>query len=142
MNFDLRWIDVNPNLVVGQQPVLMLERPLAHGEQVNGGVFNVAEVARVGTFWVPGNLHRKEVPWTVTRSGPHVRVPVYKYRTPQAYEALLFGMAVQLGMEAVERLKAECSAPIERVTLVLGHQVKCIEASYEAYLGIAITTKE
>ena len=48
MNVVPHWIDVRPNLSMGVQPVMVLERPLAHGDYAKGNLFNKAEIARVG----------------------------------------------------------------------------------------------
>jgi hypothetical protein len=148
VDFKVQWIDVTPNLVLDQQPVLLVERPLAHGDEPKGGVFNTAEVARVGAFWVPRKIQEEEIAWRVTRTGQHVRIPLDRYRTPQPIESVLFGNAVSLGMMAMESFRRQSNAPIEYVLLVLGHQVRNLgsenrgEEGYEAYLGLAIVTKE
>lgn len=145
MKCELRWIDVTPNLALQQIPIFLLERPLAHGTQPKGGVFNVAEVARLGTFWVPQtDLHQQAIRWSRTASGQYVRVPVFAYRASVPYEAGLFGMAVELGVRAAAQLREHTPFPIDTMTLVLGHQCHVVDAEglFRGYLGLAFNTKE
>jgi hypothetical protein len=93
-------------------------------------------------------LRTEKIAWAVTRTGKYVRVPLDRYRTPQAIESVLFGNAVTLGMQAMASFRLKTTVPVEYVLLLLGHQVRNLglegrgEEGYEAYLGMAIVTKE
>ena len=148
MQFSVQWIDVTSNLVLNSQPTYIIQRPLVHGDDPKGGVFNTTQVARTGAFWVPNTLRHAEIEWSLTKTEEHVRIPLDRYRTSQAYESVLFGLALQLGLQVMESFRRQSSKPIEYVLLVLGHQVRNLAAEnrgedgYEAYLGLAIVTKE
>ncbi len=145
MKYAVHWIDVTENLATQQQPVFLLERPLIHGKNVKGGVFNVAEVARVGTYWVPtSDLNIATIAWSKTASGQYVRIPVFGYRTQQPAESAVFGTAVQLGISALASLYQKVSnAPVLCTHLVIGHQVHHLgPEGYRGYLGLAFQTKE
>lgn len=144
MIFEVHWIDVTMNLASQQQPVFLLERPLAHGTQPKGGVFNVAEVAREGTFWCPtSDLNHYQVQWSKTSKDQYVRIPVFAYKTEKPFESVLMGMAIQLGMQAMESLRHQTAAEIVKTVLVLGHQVHHLQGGgYRGYVGVAFHTKE
>lgn len=144
MDFQVRWIDVTPNLARKQQPVVLVERPLAHGTAPKGGVFNVAEVARLGTFWVPvSDLNASEIQWSKTASGQFVRIPMLGYRSAQPAESALFGMALQLGIKARDALQQQTASPVLCTWLALGHQVHNLgPEGYRGYLGLAFQIKE
>lgn len=144
MKYAIHWIDVTENLTTQQQPVFLLERPLAHGSHAKGHLFNVAEVARLGTYWTPtSDLNTDPVRWSKTASGQYVRIPVFGYRTRQSAEAAIFGMAIQLGITALASLQQQVNVPILSTYLVLGHQVHHLgPEGYRGYLGLAFQTKE
>ena len=94
MLFDTKWIDVNGNLQSQQQPVFFLERALLHGDKAKGGIFNVAEVARKGDYWTASSPLPTEIDWSNTKTGEHVRVPVFAYRTTQKAITALVGIGI------------------------------------------------
>ena len=144
MNFETHWIDVNPNLTIGQQPVFLLERPLAHGNKPKGGLFANSEIARVGHFWVPdSDVQVEPVQWALTTSGDHVRIPVVAYRSQNAVEAVMFWSGIQIGLQAADSLRRKTPKEIIRAIMVMGHQCHDLgEQGIRGYLGIAFQVKE
>lgn len=146
MNVVPHWIDVRPNLSMGVQPVMVLERPLAHGDYAKGNLFNKAEIARVGHYWVAqSNVvgSGMDTLWTLTRDGQYVRVPVFAYRTPQRAAAAILATGLEIGMAAIDGLRQHTSDRPLAVHLVLGHECTDLapEDAYRCYVGIAIQTK-
>lgn len=145
MNLAVHWIDVRPNLLTGQQPVMMLERPLAHGDQPKGNLFNKAEVGRVGHYWVPQSslVGAMDVVWTLTRDGQFVRVPVFAYRTVARAGSAIMATGLEIGMAAVAGLRQHTSDMPIAVHLVLGHECTDLapDDAYRCYVGIAFQTK-
>lgn len=145
MKFHLHWLDVSVNLAAGLQPVFMVERPLAHGEDRRGGVFAAAEVGRLGDFWVPKSpvVGVDEVSWAVTRHGELVRVPVTAYRTPTRAASSILATGLELGFAALAALTAtQTKAVPTDVHLVIGHECTDLqpEDAFRCYVGIAIVT--
>jgi hypothetical protein len=133
------WIDVDPYLANGQRPVYMLERQLAHGTNPNGGVFNVAQVARLGEFWVPQAplLPGADPDWSVVKTGDHVKIPVTAYRCDRAL-ASVFALGLQLGLLAAGEFVRRTLKPPEAVYLVLGHTVTDLGDGFRCYAGVAL----
>jgi hypothetical protein len=150
MQLITHWIDPNPNLLSGQQPVFVLERLLAHGEKAKGGVFNQAQVARAGTFWVPQDFvtldESQVVPWYFTQAGDYVRIPVFAYKTLTQQAASVLATGLEIGLNALARYWRQCSDPPLKIHLVLGNTCSDLhpqgEDSYRCYVGLAIQTKE
>jgi hypothetical protein len=143
MIFTIRWVDVSANLQTGKQPVVMLERALAHGSDKRGGVFSVAEVARVGSYYVPQlPLVGPEQPaWSATKSGKHVRVPLHAYLTAERAKSHIVATGFEIGVRAaMGYLELHKSAPKELV-LVLGTQVDDLHEEgrnhFRCYVGVA-----
>lgn len=142
MKFDVRWLDVRTNLLTEQQPVYMLERPLLRGSDSKGGVFNVAEVARAGTFWVPQTpVVAEQVSWVMTEIEQWVRVPIHAYRTNERALASIWGLGIQIGMASIESLRCYTQEIPLVATLVLGHEVTDMLSdtnAFRCYIGVAI----
>ncbi len=143
--FNTQWIDVRQHLASGQQPVFLLERPLLHGQSSKGGVFGIAEVARVGDYWVPeDDPITGDGKWAVCRSGTHVRVPILAYRTQERALASIWGLGVQLGLAALASIRQHTSDPPTELHMILGHECSDLAPQFSAfrcYVGIAIRTK-
>ena len=142
MRFEVQWIDVTKNLASGEQPALFLTRPLLHGTDKRGALFSSAEVARVGTFYVPQSplVGGTEVKWGVTKAGEHVRVPVEAYRTTTRSLSAIFAVGMEIGMRAIVALQTKTRAEPTIVTLVLGHDVTDMpnEDAFRCYVGMSI----
>lgn len=145
MLFDVHWINVNPYLERKEQPVFMLQRPLLHGDTKSGGVFNIAEVARVGTYYTPTSaINEAEPKFSLTKSGDLVRIPVFAYRTQIRALSSILGVAMQLGISATYRLQQIVRGDeIESVTMILGHE--CHELpepdGFRCYAGLSFKMK-
>ncbi len=140
----VEWVDVRPHLVNGIQPVHLFERPLLHGSKPKGGLFSVAEVARVGEFWVPQtSVIEPNTKWALCRDGQFVRVPITAYRTSQRAASSILLAGLHTGMAAMHDLRNHTATVPLGVMLVLGHECTDLgtEHGYRCYIGIAIQTK-
>lgn len=141
-----QWLDVRPHLAAGRQPVVLVERPLLHGQSAKGGVFGIAEVARLGTYWVPeGDVLNTDGAWAVTKSGAHVRVPVLAYRTPERALASIWGLGLQLGLAALDSLRARTPLPPAECHVFLGHECTDLaphESAFRCYVGLAFRLED
>jgi len=140
------WIDVRPHLLSGEQPVFMMQRPLAHGHSAKGGLFNTAEIAKVGEHWVPHGpvLDVEDVQWGITKVGDLVRVPVFAYKTQHLAPASIWGLGLQIGLAAVVHLRKHTTDIPRAAMLVLGHEcmdLRPAEEAYRCFVGIALQTK-
>ena len=146
MNYELKWADVTNHVDAGIQPTFLFERPLAHGDSLNnGGMYASAEVARLGTFWVPQtNLHVPEIDWAFTKTGQHVAIPIFGYDSVDRVESIIFWMGIQLGLQALDSLKTRLPrAKIVKTVMVLGNKVDTIpDKGYRGYLGLAFEVEE
>lgn len=143
MNFTVHWIDVRPNVLSGQQPVFLLQRP-SHGTKGSTYGFASAEVARLGEYWVPQAPVLSGDAWSFTRTGELVRIPVHAYKTEQRAIASLWGLALQVGMAAMLELRNHTPDIPQEVTLVLGHECTDLypaEEAFRGYVGLAFKTK-
>lgn len=143
MKTSVNWIDVTNHLATGQQPVVMLERPLLYGDDPRGPGFRVAQVARVGHFWAPqGPLVGDAPQWALTREGQYVRVPVFAYRTAHRAASAILATGLEIGMAAVDTLRQYTGERPEEVTLVLGHECTDMpaESCFRCYVGVCIRT--
>jgi hypothetical protein len=144
VKFDVRWIDVAPYLASGQQPVCMLARPPLHGDRPKSSVFNAAEVARIGKYWVPNGSVFDETTrikgWHFVTDGEYVHVPVVAYDVVRALSGL-FAFGIEVGMAALYYLRElTMERPLE-VTLYIGHDCTDLAPQkdvYRCYVGIAI----
>lgn len=141
-----QWLDVRPHLAAGRQPVVLVERPLLHGQSAKGGVFGIAEVARLGTYWVPNaDVITTDGGWQFTKSGAHVHVPVIAYRTPERALSSIWALGLQLGMAAIESLRRRTPDLPAECHLLLGHECTDLlpaAAAFRCYVGFAIRTEE
>jgi hypothetical protein len=145
MEFNVEWIDVGPYLEKQIQPTYLIERPLPESAQgdVKGGKFNMAQVARVGAWWVVvSDLATAQPQFALTKTGEHVRVPVFAYRTQQRALASIWGTGLQFGLRAIEALRLTTKDPIENCTLVLGHECHDLNDAFRCYVGMAFKVKE
>lgn len=142
MELCITWIRVQEFLDRREQPVQLLQRELAHGEDVNGGLFSKAEVARIGTYWVPqGSVLAAEVKWSMTRFGDGVRIPVHGYRTASHTSPGLFAAGLQVMAHTIADLQKHTRDRVTGVALVLGDLATSIaDTAWEVYVGIALRT--
>jgi hypothetical protein len=144
MEFEVVWMDVRPNLLSGEPPAHMQARPLAHGDKAKVPGWRVAEVARVGEFWVPQGPLFPAVEWTVSKAGDFVRVPVFAYKTSFPSLAHIFGLGVQVGLAALADLRNRTGDVPIGVLLVLGHEctdLRPAEERFRCYVGLSVRTR-
>jgi len=143
MDFTIRWVDVSANLQTGKQPVLVLERPLAHGNDKRGGLFSAAEVAREGTYWVPSNplVGSGDHGWTVTKSGQYVRIPIHAYLTAERAKAQLVATGIEIGTRGILEYTQKIGSAPKELVLALGTQVDDLapegRSHFRCYVGVA-----
>ncbi len=116
------------------------ERQLSFGEHPKAGLFAVAEVARVGTFWVPVTpMNVAPVEWSMTCTDQYVRVPVFAYRTIDHDPAKVVGMAFQLACQAMLSL-ADCLdlRSLDVCHLYLGKVIHDQGDHFTYYLGLSM----
>jgi len=144
MQFHVEWLDVNPYISQGMQPTFLLERPLPPSAQGSpkGNLFNVAEVARLGKWYVPVSpLNLETIEWSFTNSGQHVRVPIFAYRTGRNC-TYVWGTGLEFGARALDSLKTNHNPVVESCTLVLGRECHDLGDAYRCYVGMAFKVKE
>jgi hypothetical protein len=148
MIITLRWIDVSPHLAAKQQPVILLERPLLHGNDTKGGLFSTAEVARVGKHWAAnGPLVGADVDpaWRFTREGTHVRVPVNGYVTTSRAKSQILATGLEIGIRAMVSYRQRTPEEPQELILILGHQVDDLHDegrdNFRCYVGVAVRTE-
>ncbi len=140
--FNTQWVDVRPYLAQGQEPIFLLERPLLHGHSAKGGVFGIAEVARLGDFWVPtADPIRTDGGWSLCKTGTHARVPILAYRTTERALSAIWGLGLQLGLAALAALRTKTPEPPTEMHMILGHECTDLTAGFRCYVGLAIRTK-
>ena len=142
MKIHTTYLDVDPYLAKGEQPIWFLERPLLHGNQPNAGVFNTTEIARRGTFWVPGNPDQRPIEWSMVNQGQYVRVPIWAIRTsgPIASEIPQYGLVY--GVRLMDSLREHTRDPVLELVLFMGENVHALSDGYRFYVGLAFKTKE
>lgn len=139
------WKDLAPFMQQSEAPAYFLERPLLHGDDKKGGVFNQAEVVRVGEFWVP-NKHviDPSCTWAVTKLGDAVRIPVLGYQTQNLTEAAVLATGMHVAIAAyMGVMRAQQVLPLATY-IVLGHQCVDLRPSVEAYrccVGVCFRVK-
>lgn len=146
MKFEVRYVDVSAYLAAGKQPVMMLERALAHGHEAKGGLFGSAEVGRPGAYWVPKSPIllstgvSEAITWSVTYTGAHVHVPIEAYRTNEKALANVVGLGVQIGLVAMDSLGQYTRERPTVVVLLIGHECQVVEDAFRCFVGMAIRT--
>jgi len=94
-----------------------------------------------GDCWVPtGSPLDPQVEFSVVRAGDFVRVPINAYAVPQRSMAALFGLGMQIGLAAVERLRKHIRGPIKEATLVLANDVSDLGTGFRCYAGVVLKT--
>ncbi len=144
MSFEIvfHWIDSRKLLADTAPPVMMVERPVfgtsgvLASQPAHGGEAYVPQEPLVG----PGPHE-----WSATRSGTHVRVPIFAYQSAELAGASLVSLGLELGLRAATELREQTSDRLERVTLVLGDQpvetVRDGRPVYRVYAGTALWTR-
>lgn len=140
--WNVQWVDPNYYIANGiAEPVFNLERPLLHGENARGGVFGVAEVARVGTFWVPkSDPITTDGNWSQTKSGMYVSIPIRAYRTQERGLASIWSLGLQLGLAALLSVRQRTEKIPSECHMILGHE--CTDMApkfscFRCYVGLA-----
>jgi len=143
------WFDVAPFIAAKRQPSIMIERELIRGDDPKGGIFNVAEVARRGEFWVPSSPLTDDldtVEWSTTKDGEYVRVPVHGYKTNERALASILACGVSLGLRGVESFQRRTQKHVGQVVLVLGNECTDLlteqQNNFRCYLGLAVVPGE
>lgn len=143
----VHWKDLTTYLNQSEPPQFYLERPLKHGSDPKGGVFNKSEVARTGEFWVPQQPVLQDDPkWAFCKAGDAVRIPIYAYRTASRTESCVLATGLQIALAAIISLHRASNGQIPIAThLMLGHQctdlVPLGTDAYRCYVGICFQVK-
>lgn len=140
----IHWIDVNPHLATGSRkpPNFYLERALLHGDKPNGGVFNTAEVARVGRYLTLVTPVDQPPEWSLTVEGPVVRIPIYGYSVPLHNGPLILASGFELAFKFCENLRQHTPESIEEMHLVLHHETHTIaNNAVRMYAGFSLRLK-
>lgn len=145
---DVRYLDVTPNLISGNLPMYVLERPRLHDEPKAWA--GTTEVARVGRFWVPQlAVFEPDPQWCLTQAGDAVLIPVHAYRTTARALSAIFGLGQQIALAAMQSFLSNGQSQGERivgVVQVLGHD--CTDLSqqgvdaFRCYVGLAFQVAE
>jgi hypothetical protein len=149
MQYNVQWLDVTNNLATGVQPIYMFKRQLLHGTEPKGGVFNVAQVACRGEFWIPqGNLLRGcPVQFAHTKQGEWVRIPMFDYPSQVRSVADVFRVGIQLGVElasrAIQQIQTRTNRVVDHTVMILGHDKTDINLldgtpAFRCYAGLAL----
>ena len=149
MRYDVRYIDVNPNVASGQQPIYMLQRELVHGDDPRGGVFSQAKVGRRGEYWVPVTrlFDAGPVQFAATKQSEFVRVPLWDYPINKRALSTSIAFGIQLGVEllsqAIEEVRTRTNHPVTKAVIVIGHECHDItqsngEPGLRCYVGLAL----
>lgn len=150
--FQVAFFNRNQVDMAGGAPAWLWQRELVHGDRPDGGIYNtnVVEVARKGAFWTPqDSLTQPTVRWSLTRSGPYVRIPLCSYDTGQRAHSVVIALAAQLGMIAVDDFRVRFGAvPIEKVIMMVGDELQDLAANphprdgLRFHVGLSIQVKE
>lgn len=145
-NTEIHWVDINPHLASGDRtpPHFYLERPLLHGDKPNnGGMYNVAEVARKGTFWTLTTPVGTGKPvWTLTSAGQFVRIPIYAYSVAMSNGAVILGAGFELAVRFTEALRQQTPVEIETLHLALHTETHNLpDNGVRLYAGVSVEVK-
>jgi hypothetical protein len=144
MKLDVQWVDIEAMDYSGQPHAVMLPRQLIHGNKPNGGLFNKAEVGRIGKIWVPqAQVVLSGVIYSMTRSGEFVHVPIFLY-VPQRSLSGILASGIEIGLRAIHELRRYTQDEVKLVTLVIGNECKDLGTAgggYACHAGIALWTE-
>lgn len=137
MIFEVTWTDPRPGDTY-------IRRDLGFGDDPKAGLFNVAEVARVGRFWTPVSpLDRSPIEWSLTCSDEWIRVPTFGYHTNAAEPPYVVGLAFQLGLLALASLLERVRlSDVTAARLIIGRDIHNAESGFRFYLGATFELKE
>lgn len=137
MIFKLHLVDITQALAQKIQPIFRLERPKAGNSSAS--IFG-NRVGRVGEFWVAGQLiNTEEIPWSVTKKGDFVTVPMFAYTTTEQEKSLLVSGAMELGMRAGYDLACSRGGKdVLQATFVVGNKCDRVDGVYLFYVGIVV----
>lgn len=152
MQYDVRYFDVNAQVVNGHQPCIVISRPLMHGSDPKGGVFNKAQVARRGEYWVPQNrLFEGPLKFSLTKQGELVRIPMWDYAVNDSALSAAVAFGITVGMEltsqALQEIQTATNKPVTKALIVLGHECHGItlndgKAGLRCYAGLALVVDD
>ncbi len=152
MQYDVRYFDVNQQVANGHQPVIVISRPLMHGTDPKGGVFNQAKVARRGEYYVPQNrFFEGPLKFVLTRQGELVRIPMWDYPTDapaiSAAGALCLQMGIELTSQALQEIQTTTNKPVTKALIVMGHEWHSIvlkdgNPGLRGYVGVALVVDD
>lgn len=143
MRTTIRWVDVAANLEDGNQPVVLIERELVHGDEPKGNLFSVAEVARLGSFWVataPLISADNDPKWSLTAKDKYVRVPVNAYLTAERAKSHILATGLEIGVRATMSYLEKVGKAPEELILIIGIQVDDLAPErnhFRCYVGVA-----
>ena len=144
MRTTVRWVDVSTSLNDGNQPVVLIERELVHGSEPKGQLFNVAEVARLGSFWVataPLISDSNDPRWSLTAKDKYVRVPISAYLTAERAKSHILVTGIEIGVRAAMSYTGKVGKAPEELILCIGQQVDDLAPErnhFRCYVGVAI----
>lgn len=144
--FNVQWINHSHYIAMGVvEPTFYLERPLLHGESARGGVFGIAEVARLGTFWVPeSDPTDPDCRWGKTNSGTYARIPILAYRTQERGLASIWALGIKIGLAALTAIRQHTDDPPLECHMILGHECTDLApqfSCFRCYVGLAFRTE-
>lgn len=143
---DVRYLDVTPNLLTGNMPVYLLERPKIHDEPKAWA--GPSEVARRGRYYVPQlSVFEADPQWCLTRLGDVVRIPVHAYRTATRALTAIFGLGQQIALAAMQSFLSNVQDErIVGVVQILGHDCTDLVSqgvdAFRCYVGIGFQVAE
>lgn len=141
IDLEVKWIDITPYLLTGEQPVYVMPRPKAHNQPKAWA--GSSQVSCIGDFWVVQGPLIDNSEWTLTKTGDFVRIPVFAFKVNRAL-ASIWGLGIQIGMLAITELRNYTNDIPQSVILILGHDCTDLspaEEAFRCYVGIAIRTK-
>jgi hypothetical protein len=144
MRTTIRWVDVAPYLKEGTQPVVLVERELVHGTSPKGQLFSIAEVARLGSFWVataPLISSDNDPKWSLTAKDKYVRVPIHAYLTAARAKSHILATGMEIGIRAAMSYLQKVGKEPEELILIIGIQVDDLAPArnhFRCYVGVAL----
>jgi hypothetical protein len=143
MRTTVRWIDVSASLKDGIQPTVLIERELAHGTDPKGQLFNLAEVARLGSFWAataPLISADEDPQWSLNAKDKYVRVPMHAYLTAERAKSHILVTGIEIGIRAAMSFARKVRKAPEELILCIGQQVDDLAPErnhFRCYVGVA-----
>ncbi len=143
MQYAIHWFDPTPNLLSGIQPWFFIKRKLLHGDSKRGEVLSNSEIARVGAYWTPQlSVNVQDGPWSLTREGESVRVPIQAYRTEFYGPGGILQLGLVSGSAVLELFRKFNQEPVETLHIVIGRDCTPLPEhnAYRCYIGFSVET--